>query len=300
MRDPAGTVSGPAYLVASTVLLAAVGVIAKALGDTYPITEVLWARHVIPVGMAVVVFAPRMRMTLARSGSLHLQLLRSAAFLGSTGFYFLGLQYMPLAETAAIAFVAPLITVVLAYPLLGERVSRVSAGAAVIGFIGVVAVIQPGTGALGPAALLPLGGALSMALFAILTRELGGRDPTATTWFYTSLVGLVVASLGAPFGWVVPAGPVDLLLLVLLGVLGAIGHFLIIKAYQRAAASVLAPLTYLELAWVTLIGLVAFGELPNALALGGIAMIAAGGTIVALRPRDGTPGLPAAPLVPPS
>jgi drug/metabolite transporter (DMT)-like permease len=298
-NDPAGTVSGPVYLLASTVLLAGTSSVAKVIGDHYPITEILWARHVIPLGMAVLVFAPAMGTRLLRTRSLRLQLLRSSALLAGTLFFFLALQYLPLAETAAIMFASPIITVVLAYPMLGERVSRLSAGAAVVGFVGVVAVIQPFSGQFGLAALLPLGAALASSLYSILTRALGGRDSAATTWFYTSLVGVVATSIGAPFGWVVPAGPIDLLLLLLLGVLGGAGHFLAIKAYQRTAASVLAPLTYLELAWLTLIGSIVFHELPNLVGLAGIALITVSGTIVAIPPRTIEPGPPKAPFPPP-
>lgn len=292
-------IPGPAYLVVSTVLLALVGAIAKIAGERYPIGEVLLARHLVPVILAVVVFGPAMGTGLVRTGSLRLQLLRSLAFLGSTGFYFLALQFMPLAETAAIAFIAPIITVVLSVPLLGERVSGRVVVAAVVGFAGVVAVVQPGTGQAGLAALLPIGCAISSSLFAILTRKLGGRDPAATTWFYTSVVSLVAASLMAPIGWTAPASGADLVLLALLGLLGGVAHFLTVKAYQRTAASALAPLTYLELAWLTLLGLLAFDEVPDLLSLAGIGLIAVSGVVVAFRPRGAEVGADDAPDSPP-
>jgi drug/metabolite transporter (DMT)-like permease len=208
--------------------------------------------------------------------------------------YFLALRYLPLAETAAITFAAPVITVALCGPVLGERVSRLSAMAAVVGFVGVVAVIQPFSGHFGLAALLPLGAAFASGLYSILTRALGGRDSAATTWFYTSVVGVVAMSIGAPFGWVVPGGTIDLLLLMLLGILGGAGHFLLIKAYQRTAASVLAPLAYLQLVWITLIGLIVFHTLPNTVGLAGIALIAGGGIVVAVHERAAGPRTPEA------
>src|SRR5262249_19091486 len=154
-----------------TVFLSALDSTAKWLGTSVPLAELVWVRNAFQVGLAVVVFAPSVGRRIVRTNVPWLQLLRSAALLGSTTSYFLALRYLPLAQTAAIAFAAPLVTVLLAGPTLGERVARTSIGAALIGFAGVLAVIQPFSGTAQPAMLLALGAALCSSIYTLLTRK---------------------------------------------------------------------------------------------------------------------------------
>lgn len=273
--------TGAAYLLTATVVLGGLDTLAKSLGGTYPLVELVWARYAVHIVLAIAIFGRSMGTQLIRSRCLRLQLFRSFALLTTTAMYFLSLQFLPLAETAAITFAAPSITIMLARPLLHERVSRQSAIAAVVGFFGVVAVIQPFSTPFGLVVLLPLGAAFASSLYAIATRAIGGRDSTATSWFFSGIAGFVATSFMLPVVWVPPSGAIDLGLLLLLGALGGGGHYLLIKAYERTQASVLAPLAYLELAWTTLLGLAVFGELPNFLGLGGIAIIAVSGAVAA-------------------
>jgi drug/metabolite transporter (DMT)-like permease len=248
--------------------------------------ELVWVRNAFQVGLAVIIFAPTLGRHLFRTKALGLQLVRSAALLGSTTFYFLALRYLPLAETAAIAFAAPLFTVVLAGPVLGERVTRASMVAALVGFLGVLAVIQPFAGAVQPAIVLPLATAVTSSAYTLLTRKVSDRDPPQTTWFFSGTVGVVVSSVVLAQSGLAPVGGAQLVALLLVGVFGSCGHLLLIAAYARAPASALAPLAYLELVWVTIAGLLVFDDLPNVLVLLGIATIAIAGIAAARSDRS--------------
>ena len=284
--------------MASTVFLSALDSVAKWIGASVPIWELVWVRNAFQVGLAFAVFAPRLGRGLLVSRAPRLQLLRSTALLGSTTLYFLALRHLPLAETAAITFAAPLITVVLAGPVLGERVAKASLAAALLGFAGVVAVIQPFSGAVQPAMLLPLAAAVTSSVYTLLTRALRERDHAATTWFYSGMVGFVVTSFTPPTGWVVPTEVSVMVPLLAIGVCASLGHLLLISAYGRATASALAPLGYLELLWVTIVGLTVFGELPNALGLAGIGLIAAAGIVTTRFERPVSPAEGDAELAP--
>lgn len=264
-------------MVAATLSQASLDVVAKGLGTNYPIAQLVWFRYSIHLLVVVVFFAPRLGWSLLKTNILTLQLVRSSLLVTLTGLFFLGLQHVPIAEATALLYVAPLITVLLAKPFLKEPRSTSALVAAAAGFLGVVAVTQPLSGEFSLAWLLPLGAALTLSLYMIATRRIGGRDSATTTWFFTGVVGLVVTTPFIPFVWTNPATITDLLLLLSLGGFGGIGHLLIIKAHQRSSASTLAPLGYSELLFVSIIGLFAFQEVPGMLSVIGMGLIVIGG-----------------------
>ena len=131
------------------------------------------------------------------------------------------------------------------------------------------------------ATVLPLGTAMLFAVYQILTRKLAAVDDPRTTILHTGLAATLGASLVQPLFWTAPSA-VDWLLLASLGLLGGAGHGLLVLAFARAPASLLAPLTYTQLVWATVAGALAFGEWPDATTLAGAAVIALGGVLVAL------------------
>lgn len=278
-----GAVGG---MVIATILLALLDAVAKVLGTRYPVTELVWVRMAVHLLLAIAIFYPRRGIALFRTDALLLQLAKSTLLVTTGILFFLGLRFLPLAETAAITFSSPVITLVLAGPLLHERITGSGIAATLVGFAGVLAVIQPFSGSVSPAVLLPLAAAFSASLYALLTRKVGAGDAPSTTWFYTAVVGTFVMPLTSPLGWVMP-GPLDAMLLGMLGVLGGFGHLAVINAYRRAAASLIAPLGYLGLAWTALLGLAFFAEFPNAVALVGMGAIAVSGGIIASHGRRG-------------
>jgi drug/metabolite transporter (DMT)-like permease len=272
-----------ALVLASTVVFAVSDTAAKVLTQSIPPIQATWLRFlvflliVVPAGLLA--RGPRL-LSSRRPG---VQVLRGIALAGAAMFFMSGLRHLPVADMTALNFIAPLLITALSIPLLGERVDARRWIAALVGLAGVLMIVRPGTSAFDPAALLPLGSALAWALAAILTR-LGAGDPPETTLAFSSLVGFVVLCCFVPFAW----GPMtarDIGLGVFVAVLSTAGHWLVVLAFRRAPASVLAPFSYAQLISATVCGLVVFGDLPGLWTAAGAAVIAASGLYTAHRER---------------
>jgi len=232
-----------------------------------------------------VVLAPRMGMVLVRTANLRLQIIRGVVLTASSVVFLSALRLMPLAEAAAIAFMTPIIIAVLAGPVLGERVERRTWVALAGGFIGVLLIVRPGGGLFTPAALLPLASAFMMALYQMMTSKLAGRDAPLTTLFYPAVIGTALVPLIFPHELAQPREVLHGALFVLIGVLGGLGHFLLIRAHDYVPSSVLSPFMYAQLLTALVLGWVVFRQLPDAIALAGMAAIAASGLLLILGHR---------------
>jgi len=255
---------------------------AKYLGSRYPVSEVVWARYAGHFLLMLVVLAPRHGRALVRTKRFGLQMTRSILLLLSTAFFFTAVSILPLAEAAAIGFVSPLLLVLLSIPMLGEKVGWRRMTAVAVGFAGVLLILRPGGSLFTWAALLPLATAVSYSLYQILTRKIATTENPIASLFYTSLVGAAVTTLVIPFVFVMPAWQ-HLPMFASLGVLGGLGHFLMIKALNGAPASVIAPFSYSAMIWSLGFGYLVFGNFPEPLALAGIGVIVASGIYVAYR-----------------
>ncbi|MBM3561221.1 MAG: DMT family transporter [Alphaproteobacteria bacterium] len=192
---------------------------------------------------------------------------------------------IPLAEAQTISFITPFIICALSVPLLGERVGPRRWTAIAIGFLGALIVIRPGFGGgihpLG--ALLMLGNSLSYGLYAVLTRRVAEGDPPETSVAYSSLLATLVTSLLVPFVWVTPTTVGAIVMLLSMGILGAIGHYFVAQAYRYAEASSLAPFGYVQLVGATTLGYLVFGDVPSSWTWIGAAVIVCSGLYVAHR-----------------
>src|SRR3546814_3050506 len=181
-------------------------------------------------------------------------------------------------------FLTPILVTALAVPLLGERVGPRRWAGVAIGFLGAMIVIRPGTAAMQLAALLPLLAALFNAFYQLSTRMLSGTDGPMTTLLYSAAVGMVAMTAVQPFVWTAP-DPEGWFLMMALGVLGGVSNFALIKAFQTAAASTLAPFNYTSILWATLSGFLVLGELPDHWPLWGAALIIGSGLYIFYRER---------------
>ena len=277
---------GISLIMLAVFLFSAMDTLAKFALRSYPPGPLIWARYSVHTAFMLTLLAPRMGLRLLRTSRPAAQVMRGLLLVASTGFFYLALRHLPLAEAAAISFVAPVLVTALSGPMLNERVTRRQWGAIMLGFLGVLVIMRPGGGLLKPAALFPLGSALAFAFYQIMTGKLAGRENPLTTLFFTALVGTVATSLLLPFTWQTPtlmqAG-----LMLAIGCLGGFGHFLLIRAVEIASPTTLAPFIYTQLVWSTLLALVAFGEFPDLASLFGMLVIIAAGLLAVNWQRAG-------------
>ena len=169
---------------------------------------------------------------------------------------------MSLAEANTIAFTSPLMITVLSGVILGEAVGARRWIAVAAGFAGVLLVVQPGSGIMGWAALLPLIAAVSSAFYHITTRLLARTEDPANTLYFVALVGALGLSLLVPFFWAPLTAPL-LFGMVAVGTLGTVGHFFVIRAFQTVPAATLSPFLYVYLVWATVLGMADVRRFPG-------------------------------------
>ena len=255
----------------------------KELRGDLPVVELIWGRYFFHFALILALF-PRRIPTLLKSDDKGLQIARSILVLLATACMFIALGFMPLADAVAITFAGPLLIVALSVVMLRETVGPRRWAAVVVGFIGVLVIIRPGAGVFQWAALLPVGVAFFYALYQIITRHLSHRSDPLNMLFYTALVGALAMSAIVPFDWQAPTVE-QWLMLAAAGFLGGLGHYAIIKAYERSEAALVAPFAYTEIIWATSLGFIAFGDFPDLYTFVGTAIIVASGVYVLHRER---------------
>ena len=275
---------GIALILASTVFLGASDVTAKYLSATLPSIEIAWIRFLVFALIMVPAMLPGSPLFTLRTGRPGLQAMRGVALLLSSLFFISGLRFLPIAEASATGFVAPLFVTALSIVFLGESVGLRRWLATAAGLIGVLIILRPGSSAFHPAAFFPIVSALAWACTLIMTRMMSGREHAITTMTWSSIVGVCVISALVPFVWVAPSWH-DILFGVLIGVASTAGQWIVVLAFRYADASVLAPFSYTQLVWVSLLGFVVFGEVPDIWTVTGAAFIVASGLYTAHRER---------------
>jgi len=275
---------GIALILASTVFLGASDVTAKYLSATLPSIEIAWIRFVVfalIMTPAMLPVSPLFALQTERRG---LHLLRGAALVGSSLFFISGLRYLPIAEASATGFVSPLFVTALSIVFLGEKVGLRRWIATALGLLGVIIILRPGTSAFHPAAFFPLVSALAWACTLIMTRIMSGSERAITTMTYSSIAGVCILSAMVPFVWVTPSWH-DILFGIFIGVASTAGQWIVVLAFRYADASVLAPFSYTQLLWVSILGFLAFSEVPDIWTITGAAFIVTSGLYTAHRER---------------
>lgn len=277
--------AGVALQLAALAVFVLMDTLIKLMTVQFSVPQLMWARFAFSFATVAAFLWATTGSLPWRSRAPWLQTLRSLLLCACSLLFSTALSYIPLADATAVGFASPLFTVALAAMLLREKVGwRRWAGVA-IGLCGVVIVLRPpfliGGEAPHWATLLPLGTAVLFAFYQILTRRLAALDDPRTTILHTAFAASLVVSLVQPFVWVWPSGG-QWAVLALLGALGGVGHGMLVLAYARAPASLLAPISYSQLAWAILASLVVFGDRPDLVTLAGMGVIATGGVLVAL------------------
>lgn len=246
----------------------------KVVVTAVPVVMGIWFRYAFQAIATTAVLLPRHGMTLLRTAHPRYQVLRGTLLLTSSLFAFLSLRHMPMAEFTAIVLVTPLAITFMAATVLKEKVSLLRWSLVAGGFVGTMIILRPGGGAFSWAMLFPLGLVTSNAWFQTLTSKLAQTENPLTMHFYTGWVGTLIASIALPFFWQSLPSWHWWALLSLIGLLGTVGHFLLILAYQRAPASTLTPYLYGQIGFAMLGGWLVFDQMPDQMSLLGIGLIA--------------------------
>ncbi len=259
--------------------------IIKILAGRHPVPLLVWARWGFQVLAMLIWLGPSMGVGMVRTTQLRMQLIRGVLLIGSSLCFMSALKFIPLAEATALNYLTPTIVIVLGVLFLDERMTAARIAFVICGFTGMLMIVRPGAMIFDGASLLALGSAMFYAVYQITTRMLAAEDPRVTL-FYPALVGVGLMTLVWPwFGSAIDLSWLDIAMLATIGVLGTIGHFLFILAFQRAPASALTPFTYIHLVFATLIGWVVFSNLPGPLTFAGMGLIAGSGLLLTWHER---------------
>jgi drug/metabolite transporter (DMT)-like permease len=274
-----------ALIIGACACFSALDATAKWLSPRIGVMETTWARYVSSFLFVSLVLNPWTRPQLAITKRPVLQWARSFVLFASTALNFLALQYLQLTQTMTIMFLQPLLVALIAGPLLGEWVGPRRLVAIGVGFLGVVLVTRPGAGGIHWAAIYSFIGVGCYAAYSLMTRILAQYDPPETTMFYSAAAGIVVLTPVIPFIWNASPDGFTILLMLVIGFWGAIGHWLLILAHRLAPAGILAPFLYTQIIWMTSLGYLVFGDVPDAFTLAGGAIVVASGIYLLHRER---------------
>jgi len=265
-------------VLAAVFLFACQDTIGKYLVASHSVPFIQAIRYGVNLLLIVVLTTPRIGFGFMRSGRPVLACIRGLALaLGSlTGE--LAFRYLPLAEANSIIYFAPLAMLFLSRPILGEEVKWYGWVAAIIGFIGLLFIVRPGSNLSSIGLIYAFLCLITAVIYPLLSRLLTKTESTQTLMFYVGLTGTIYYSAQLPWTW--PATTptwFDTALMAALGIVSFVGHSLFTSAYARAPLSLLAPFTYMHIAWATLMGGIVFNQLPSGLSIFGIALIALAG-----------------------
>ena len=273
-------------ICAATLCFASLDTAIKYLSSRYPVPLLVWARWAIQALAIVAWLAPRRGLSFVRTARPGRNLVRGAVLIGSSICFVYALRDLPIADVTALNYSTPMMVVVLAVVVLGERLTPARIAFVLAGVIGMLLIVRPGTDVFRGASVLALASAAFYATYQIMTRRMADEDP-GVLLFYPALVGAVAMSFALLFSLdaIVAMPWTHVAMLVVGGMVGTLGHLLFILAFQRGAASALTPFTYVHLVWATLIGWIAFGTFPDGYALAGMAIIAGAGLLITLHER---------------
>lgn len=279
--------------ILSTFLFALMSAQARYLGNVFPLGEVVFFRGLFALLPILLIFGWRGELRgVLRTERLPAHLVRGLFSIAGVFCTFGALARLPIADVTAIAFIAPLITVVFAALILKEHVHAYRWSAVMVGFGGVILMLWPYLGnhaALTSTMIAGLGFAFANAFTSggatIQIRRLIATESSAAIVVFMTLIIIVASLVTAPFGWRMPVNAQELLVLIGIGIAGGLGQMVFTESYRYAPASFLAPFDYTAMLWAFLLGFWIFGEVPNWSVVGGAVIVAGAGIFVILRER---------------
>jgi len=270
--------------VLAMAFMAVLAAIVKACAERgVPVLEIIFFRNAFAFIPVLIYISRTSGLSILRTNRPGAHLTRSAA--GLTGMIcgFTAVSLLPLTQSTAISFSAPLFMTALSALVLKEPVSLQRGFAVAVGFVGVLIMVHPDPSQfVGVGVLFAIAAAIGAAGANIAIREISRTEPGPTIVFYFTLAGAMVGLASLPFGWVMPS-PGVLGLLVAAGLIGGTGQLLLTEAIRRAPVAVVAPFDYTQLVWAGLIGFLVWGETPAMLTLIGAMVVAASSTYILWR-----------------
>ncbi len=273
-------------MIIAMLVLPGIDAIAKWLSGSISSGQVTWSRFFFQIFL----MSPLLLRTRGPwlTPALWLHASRGAMIAFATLLFFSGLAYLPLADAISIFFIEPLLVTLLSALFFGEIIHWRRISAICFGFIGALIIIRPTFAEIGFAALYPVGAACCFSTYILLTRKLVRHEDPIRLQFFAGIFGCLVMSMALFYGTAQ-----DILILsvvwptldqwLLLGLLGVIAtgcHLLATYAYRLASIGILAPFQYVEIIGATILGLLIFGEFPDAITWLGISIIVASGMYV--------------------
>ena len=297
----AGTsaLTGIALTLGAVAFFATLDTATKMVLGAVPLLMALWFRYFFQAVVTTAIMVPRQGWAIWRTRRPGLQVLRGLLLVSSSLVAFEALLHMPVAEFTAIVSLAPLLITVLASWFFHERVSPLRWLLVAGGFSGAMIIIRPGAEQFSLTFLLPFLVLVANSLFQLLTSRMVRTEDPLTMHLYTGWVGTLVSSLALPWVWT-EISLQSWALMMLMGLSAAVGHFMLILAYERTPVATIAPYLYAQIAFAVLGGWLVFSHTPDAWSLLGMCVIAACGTTGAwLTLRQSRAARDALPIEPP-
>ena len=291
---PKPALVGILLLLAAMACFAMLDTTTKRVTTVVPVLMAIWVRYFFQAILTTAVVLPVKGLSGLTTQNPRQHLVRGVLLVAVTALAFLSLKFMPVAEFTAVVMVVPLLVTLLASRMLGEHVSLQRVLLVCGGFVGTLIILRPGTALFGWALLIPLSLVIVNTAFQLLTSKMTRTEDAMTTQFYTTWVGVGLSSLTLYWSWM-PISDTQLLFeLMLMGVSASVGHFLLIRAFERAPAGALMPYVYSQIGFAMLGGWLVFDHVPDHLSMGGIGLIAAcgvaGGWLTVYELRQKTQG----------
>ncbi len=250
------------YMLAGIFTLSIMDAVAKWLVTAdYSVFQILAIRGWIITTVFIAYHSYRGTLKSLRTSRIKDHIFRALIGFLAPFCFFTAIGQMPLADAVVIFFAAPFIMSALSFFLLKEKVGAHRIGSMVIGFIGVMIVMEPGKNGIHPAAIYAIIGCVAYSIINIMTRWMSNSEPPHRFVFYFNLGTAIIGSAFLPFVW--KSMPLfDLAILFALAAIALSGHLLITKAFSTAPVSVIAPFEYSGLLWSTLLGFFVWGDFP--------------------------------------
>jgi drug/metabolite transporter (DMT)-like permease len=267
---------GALLTMLAMLCFAGMDAMSKWLVADYSVGQMMWIRYILLTLFAWFVVHRQGLRAAFRTTRPVLQIVRSLIAVIEGAMFVLAFRYLPLADTHAVAATSPLIVIALGVLFLGERAGPARWLAVAAGFVGVLLIVRPGFRSFDWPLVLPLAGAVMWAGYQILTRLASASDSPGTSLLWSAVIALIGTSFVGPVYWQWPTA-LAWTLMIVISLMGAIAHYALIKALDYAEAGAVQPYAYTLLVWVTILGFVLFGDMPDGWTILGAAIVVVSG-----------------------